>query len=84
MRILEHQRIMKFYLLHYCNSLEIISVILKGGNLDLAHETKKLHQNGTFHSRNVTFSTLPKQLNLVRTSLNQLVVCMTKNSITWI
>ena len=43
----------------------------EGDDLDLAHGTKKLHQNGTFHSRSITFSTLPKQLKLARTSRNQ-------------
>ena len=39
--------------------------------LQLEQRTKKLHQNGTFHSRNIAFHVLPKQLKLVRTSQNQ-------------
>ena len=35
-----------------------------------AHETKRLHQNGTFHSRSIAFPALPKQLKLVGTGRN--------------
>ena len=47
-----------------------------------AHETKRLHQNGTFHSRSVAFRALPKQLKLVGTGRNwfdPVLTSMTEN-----
>ena len=47
-----------------------------------AHKTKRLLQNGTFHSRSIEFHALPKQLKLVGTGRNwfdPVLACMTEN-----
>ena len=51
------------------------------------YETKRLHQNGTFHYRSIAFHTLPKQLKSVGTGRNwfdPVLVHMTENSIVWL